>query len=171
MCSAILTDHPDREIARASIDKLLIIKDDEAYCQPCVSPVWDTALACHALMESASEQAEQQAVKGLAWLLPLQVLDLAGDWADAATERLRPGGWAFQYANAYYPDLDDTAVVVMALDRAKAGVPDRYSTADRAGAGMDPRTAKRERRLGRLRRRQHALFPRQHSIRRSRRSA
>ena len=53
-------DHPHRAIARASLDKLLVIKDDEAYCQPCVSPVWDTALVAHALLEAGGEMAEQQ---------------------------------------------------------------------------------------------------------------
>src|SRR5215207_7976337 len=52
-------DHPDVKIARASIDKLLVIKPDEAYCQPCVSPVWDTVLTCHALMEAGSSSAER----------------------------------------------------------------------------------------------------------------
>ena len=46
-------DHPDRAIARKSVEKLLVVGDDEAYCQPCVSPVWDTALAAHALLEVA----------------------------------------------------------------------------------------------------------------------
>jgi squalene-hopene/tetraprenyl-beta-curcumene cyclase len=54
----------------------------------------------------------------LDWLLPKQVLDVKGDWAVKRPE-VRPGGWAFQYNNAYYPDLDDTAVVVMAMDRAR----------------------------------------------------
>jgi squalene-hopene/tetraprenyl-beta-curcumene cyclase len=110
-------DHPDRRIARASIDKLLVIKQDEAYCQPCVSPVWDTALACHALME-AGDVAGANVQAGLNWLIPKQVLDIRGDWTDRRPA-LRPGGWAFQYANPHYPDLDDTAVVVMALDRAQ----------------------------------------------------
>jgi squalene-hopene/tetraprenyl-beta-curcumene cyclase len=111
-------DHPDYVIARRSIDKLLVIKPDEAYCQPCVSPVWDTALVCHAMMEVGSETAVAQAGKGLAWLKPLQVLEIKGDWVERKPE-LRPGGWAFQYANPHYPDLDDTAVVVMAMDRAR----------------------------------------------------
>jgi squalene-hopene/tetraprenyl-beta-curcumene cyclase len=55
---------------------------------------------------------------GLDWLLPRQVLDLKGDWA-VKRPNLRSGGWAFQYNNAYYPDLDDTAVVVMAMDRVR----------------------------------------------------
>ena len=112
-------DHPDAAIARASIEKLLVIKDDEAYCQPCVSPVWDTGARCHALLEVGDERAVEKADKGLDWLKPLQVLDVKGDWA-VRRPNVRPGGWAFQYANPHYPDLDDTAVVVMAMDRATA---------------------------------------------------
>jgi squalene-hopene/tetraprenyl-beta-curcumene cyclase len=108
---------PRRAVARLSVERLLVIKDDEAYCQPCVSPVWDTALACHALMEAKGDAASGAVARGLAWLTPLQVLDVKGDWAEERPD-VRPGGWAFQYNNAYYPDLDDTAVVVMALDRA-----------------------------------------------------
>ncbi len=114
-------DHPDRAIARLSVEKLLVVKDHEAYCQPCVSPVWDTALACHALMEAGGETAERKVVQGLEWLKTRQVLDVKGDWEDERPG-VRPGGWAFQYNNAHYPDLDDTAVVVMALDRAKERV-------------------------------------------------
>ena len=120
-------DHPDVKIARASIDKLLVIKPDEAYCQPCVSPVWDTVLTCHALLETSRDGASVQVQKGLEWLKPLQVLDVVGDWVEQSPG-VRPGGWAFQYANPHYPDLDDTAVVVMAMDRA-----------DRAASGTAPR--------------------------------
>ena len=116
-CLGYPEDHPARAVARRSIEKLLVVKDDEAYCQPCVSPVWDTALAAHAMLEAGGEDAEARAAAGLAWLKPLQVLDVKGDWADEKPD-VRPGGWAFQYNNAYYPDLDDTAVVVMAMDRA-----------------------------------------------------
>jgi len=112
-------DHPDRAIARASLDKLLVIKDDEAYCQPCVSPVWDTALVAHALLEAGGENATAAANRGLDWLKPLQVLDVKGDWIERRPN-VRPGGWAFQYNNPHYPDLDDTAVVVMAMDRVRA---------------------------------------------------
>ena len=130
----VLGDAEQARIARASLDKLLVIKDDEAYCQPCVSPVWDTALVCHTLLEEGSEEAKREARRGLEWLKPLQVLDVEGDWI-ARRPGLRPGGWAFQYANAHYPDLDDTAVVVMAMDRARraAGAGDEFDGAiDRA---------------------------------------
>src|SRR5512135_1704781 len=109
---------PRRAIARKSVERLLVVKDDEAYCQPCVSPVWDTALAAHALMEVRDEAADAAVAKSLEWLKTRQVLDVKGDWAEERPN-VRPGGWAFQYNNAYYPDLDDTAVVVIALDRAK----------------------------------------------------
>jgi squalene-hopene/tetraprenyl-beta-curcumene cyclase len=114
--------------AREAIEKLLVIKEDEAYCQPCLSPVWDTALACHALLEVGSEAAEHAVGAGLDWLKPRQVLDLHGDWA-AQRPNVRPGGWAFQYANDHYPDLDDTALVVMAMDRARARL--RLATGDK----------------------------------------
>ena len=110
-------EHPDRAIARKSVENLLVIKADEAYCQPCVSPVWDTALVAHALLETKEPAAEAAVARGLEWLKPLQVLDVRGDWAGEKPD-VRPGGWAFQYRNDHYPDLDDTAVVVMAMDRA-----------------------------------------------------
>jgi squalene-hopene/tetraprenyl-beta-curcumene cyclase len=109
-------NHPDVVTANRAIDKLVVHKRDEAYCQPCVSPVWDTVLAAHALIEVGGVDALSGAGRGLVWLLPRQVLDTVGDWAEQRPN-VRPGGWAFQYANPHYPDLDDTAVVVMAMDR------------------------------------------------------
>src|ERR1700723_3875435 len=116
-------DYPPRAVTRRGLDRLLVIGEHEAYCQPCVSPVWDTSLTAHALLEAGSEEALPAARKGLDWLLPKQVLDIKGDWAVKRPD-VRPGGWAFQYNNAYYPDLDDTAVVVMAMDRARRASPD-----------------------------------------------
>ncbi len=109
-------NHPHRAIARRSIEKLLVVHEQEAYCQPCVSPIWDTGLACHALLELGDARAHRQACNGLEWLAPRQVLDVKGDWA-ARRPDVPPGGWAFQYANAHYPDVDDTAVVALAMDR------------------------------------------------------
>jgi squalene-hopene/tetraprenyl-beta-curcumene cyclase len=105
-------------IARDSVERLLVIKEDEAYCQPCVSPVWDAVLAAQALLDVGTPEAVAHAQKALDWLVPLQELNVVGDWATRAPN-LRPGGWAFQYANPHYPDLDDTAVVIMAMDRAR----------------------------------------------------
>src|SRR5205085_1245784 len=93
-------DYPPRAATRRALDNLLVIREHEAYCQPCVSPVWDTALTCHALMEAGGERASPEAKQGLDWLKPRQVLDLKGDWA-VKSPTTRPGGWAFQYNNAY----------------------------------------------------------------------
>ncbi|HEY2111204.1 MAG TPA: squalene--hopene cyclase, partial [Dongiaceae bacterium] len=121
-------DDPRVVLARRSIEKLLVVKEHEAYCQPCLSPIWDTALVCHALMEAGGERAAGSAIRGLDWLKPLQELETVGDWA-VQRPHVRPGGWAFQYANPHYPDLDDTAVVVMAMDRAGAKGGEDYRTA------------------------------------------
>jgi squalene-hopene/tetraprenyl-beta-curcumene cyclase len=108
-------DHPDAAIAWASVRKLLVVEEDRAYCQPCLSPVWDTGLAGHAVVET--DGATNPAVdRAAAWLRERQILDVTGDWA-AARPKAPPGGWAFQYANPHYPDVDDTAVVGMLLHR------------------------------------------------------
>ncbi len=109
-------DHPDFVTARNAIDRLLIVDDQEAYCQPCVSPVWDTALVAHTFLEVGDDRAIDSAYRGLQWLRSRQVLDVRGDWAFHRPE-VRPGGWAFQYENPHYPDLDDTAAVVLAMHR------------------------------------------------------
>jgi squalene-hopene/tetraprenyl-beta-curcumene cyclase len=130
--------HPQRAIARKSIDKLLVVHEQEAYCQPCVSPVWDTGLVCHALLEVGGARAVADARRGLDWLAPKQILDVRGDWIARRAE-LRPGGWAFQYANPHYPDVDDTAVVAMAMNRLASdrvqdlsGRPDFHACIERA---------------------------------------
>ena len=113
-CLGYAADHPDAVTARGAVDKLVVDGAERAYCQPCLSPVWDTGLACHALLEAEADKAVLE--KACDWLVSKQILDVVGDWASWRPE-VRPGGWAFQYANPHYPDLDDTAVVVMALDR------------------------------------------------------
>jgi len=104
-------DHPSAAIAWRAVRKLLVEFDDRAYCQPCLSPVWDTGLAGHAMLEAGVEVDDS-----CRWLLGRQITDVAGDWA-VRRPGLRPGGWAFQYENPHYPDVDDTAVVGMLLAR------------------------------------------------------
>lgn len=115
-CLGYALDHPDYATALGATRKLLTGDGDRVYCQPCLSPVWDTTLACHALMEVEDERLEPTIRRALDWIAGRQVLDVAGDWA-AARPGLRPGGWAFQYENPHYPDLDDTAAAGLALDR------------------------------------------------------
>jgi squalene-hopene/tetraprenyl-beta-curcumene cyclase len=114
----VSADDPQRRIARAAIDKLLVVKPDSAYCQPCVSPIWDTGLAALALQEvdrQASDPQTQQALAAaLHWLAGKQLRDEPGDW-QIQRPNLPGGGWAFQFGNSYYPDVDDTAVVAVAM--------------------------------------------------------
>ena len=131
-------DHPDLVAARASIERLLVVGEEEAYCQPCLSPVWDTALVTHALLEAGDAASQAQARAGLQWLGPRQVLDVKGDWT-ARRPDVRPGGWAFQYNNPHYPDLDDTAVVAMAMNRA-----DRLEFGGEGGSHTDAVARARE---------------------------
>ena len=109
-------DHPHAAVAWAAVRKLLVEDGDEARVQPALSPIWDTALAGIALAETGDAGRSAAACD---WLTPRQVLDVVGDWADN-TPGTAPGGWAFQYNNPHYPDVDDTAVVGMLLHRAGA---------------------------------------------------
>jgi len=106
-------DHPHRRTAREAIDRLLVVKEDATYCQPCLPPVWDTAIACLALHESGS--ADEGITRGLDWLKANQLLDEPGDWREARPY-LRGGGWPFQFENAHYPDIDDTSMVAWAME-------------------------------------------------------
>lgn len=113
-------DHPDYARTRRAIERLLVTDGDSGYCQPCLSPVWDTALATLALAEAGFAEDVPSVRSAAGWLRERQVLDVNGDWRERRPA-LRPGGWPFQYRNDHYPDTDDSAVAVMALDRAGDG--------------------------------------------------
>ncbi|GAB3674996.1 squalene--hopene cyclase [Salinisphaera aquimarina] len=107
-------DHPYRADTRRAIDDLVFEHGDRANVQPCVSPVWDTGLASLALQEAANDADTPPVRAALDWLAARQVLDAPGDWRDQHPD-LPGGGWPFQYANDFYPDLDDTAVIAWAM--------------------------------------------------------
>ncbi len=109
-------DHPHAATAWSAVRKLLVVKGDLAYCQPCLSPVWDTGLAGHAMAEAEGSDAPGLAA-ACDWLVERQVTTVRGDWA-LTRPNVEPGGWAFQYENPHYPDVDDTAVVALLLHRA-----------------------------------------------------
>lgn len=117
-CLGYLADHPCRVAAKQALQKLLVIGKDSAYCQPCVSPVWDTALACLALQEEASEVAKEYVRRALKWFQDRQLGDQPGDWRDNHPT-LKGGGWPFQFNNPHYPDLDDTAAVAWAMHQSQ----------------------------------------------------
>ncbi len=117
-CLGYPSDHPDRVATGEALKKLLVITEDSAYCQPCVSPVWDTVLTCLALQEEASETAKENIHRALKWLKDRQLQDKPGDWQENHPG-LKGGGWAFQFNNPHYPDLDDTAAVAWAMHQSQ----------------------------------------------------
>ncbi len=118
---------PHRRVAKRALQRLLIDRDEDAYCQPCVSPVWDTGLACLALQEEGSGPSLDAAERGLRWLQPLQIADdQPADWRASRPQR-GGGGWAFQFKNDHYPDLDDTAVVAWAMTQSQGRVDYRHN--------------------------------------------
>ena len=121
-----------RVTAKKALEQLLVVDGSSAYCQPCISPVWDTALASLAMQEAGCASALGAASRALEWLLPRQLLEAPGDWR-LRRPRLAGGGWPFQRANGHYPDLDDTAAVVWAMRR--SGDRERYSHA--VGRALD----------------------------------
>jgi squalene-hopene/tetraprenyl-beta-curcumene cyclase len=105
--------------ARKAIDKLLVINEKDAYCQPCLSPVWDTGLSALAL-EEVQKTKIQPKIRGSLnraydWLRSKQLTDEPGDWRVSCPNVKGGGGWAFQFNNPHYPDVDDTAVVAFAM--------------------------------------------------------
>ncbi|MFH1017190.1 MAG: squalene--hopene cyclase [Pseudomonadota bacterium] len=83
--------------------------------QSTVSPVWDTAIAAYALLEAATPPSDARIQKAAEWLLRLQILDVRGDWRFKVHPHTRPGGWPFEYENDQYPDIDDSALAILAL--------------------------------------------------------
>ena len=102
----------------AALDRFSVETDDEYWIQPCVSPVWDTALVMRSLSESGLRSDHPALKRGADWLVKMQILDY-GDWA-VKNKKGAPGAWAFEFDNRFYPDVDDTAVVVMALAQAES---------------------------------------------------
>lgn len=99
----------------AAVDRFTIETDETYRVQPCISPVWDTALVMRSLVDSGLSPEHPALVRGGEWLLAQQILDY-GDWA-VKNRQGKPGAWAFEFDNRFYPDVDDSAVVVMALSQ------------------------------------------------------
>jgi squalene-hopene/tetraprenyl-beta-curcumene cyclase len=111
--------------------KLEIEEGDTIRMQPCVSPVWDTCIAMVSLEEAGLPADDPALVKAADWILTKQILE-AGDW-QIKNKDAEPGGWAFEFRNDWYPDVDDTAFVLMALQRVKFPDPERMEKAVRRG--------------------------------------
>lgn len=111
-------DHPARAEARKQFDNLLVDDGERFFFQPCFSVVWDTAIAAFALGESG-EASKESLSRCAGWLLTREVRT-KGDWS-IKRPKLEPSGWYFEFANEFYPDIDDTAMVLLALSHMQAG--------------------------------------------------
>ena len=118
-----------REIKEFS--KFEIEEGDTIRMQPCVSPVWDTCIAMVALEEAGVEPDHPSLVRAADWILSQQILG-GGDW-QVKNKDAEPGGWAFEFRNDHYPDVDDTAFILMALQRVKFPDEARMEAATRRG--------------------------------------
>ncbi len=114
-CLGYPLDHPVIAKGLAGLERF-IVEDESAFrLQPAVSPVWDTGLTVIALSDSGLERDHPALVKAARWLLDKQIFN-GGDW-QVKNPHTEPGAWAFEFDNDFYPDLDDTAIVPLALMR------------------------------------------------------
>lgn len=134
VCQGHQADSPALVEALKQIDLLEV--DDAAglRVQPCVSPIWDTVWVMMALLEAGLSGDHPALERAGRWLLERQALK-EGDWRHAVRRSVRPGGWYFQFRNEFYPDVDDTAAVLMVLDR--LGIAHETRVADRIALGRD----------------------------------
>jgi squalene-hopene/tetraprenyl-beta-curcumene cyclase len=126
-------DHPDFIRGMKSLEDLMVHHDDEVFCQPCVSPVWDSCLTLSALLEDGVPPDHPAVPRAVGWLFEQQVFR-HGDWSEKVP-KLRPGGWGFQFENSFYPDVDDTPAVLMAILRAGGLTDEKYKK--RIAAAVD----------------------------------
>jgi len=112
-CRGYGPDSPEVKKGLAAIEDLCIDGPETFRVQPCLSPIWDTALTVSALVEAGVAADHPALVRAGRWLLDRQAR-CAGDWR-LRVPGVQPGGWAFQFENEYYPDVDDSSVVLMSL--------------------------------------------------------
>jgi squalene-hopene/tetraprenyl-beta-curcumene cyclase len=110
-------DHPERAEAQRQFDRLMVERGDDFYFQPCFSVAWDTAIAAFAMGESGYAP-DSAMLRAGDWLLSKEVRR-KGDWS-VKRPNLEPSGWYFEFANEFYPDIDDTAMVLLGMYHTRA---------------------------------------------------
>ena len=116
-CLGYDNDHPFLTETRKQLDRLAIEENDSIRIQPCFSPVWDTGIALYALTEAGFDASHPSIAKACEWLIDKECRH-PGDWTANVSRPVEPGGWFFEFNNSFYPDVDDTAMVSMALHQA-----------------------------------------------------
>jgi squalene-hopene/tetraprenyl-beta-curcumene cyclase len=121
-------DHPVMRAGLEGLDRFTVRQNKTLWLEACQSPVWDTALAIIALRDAGLEPDHPALIRAAEWLLDEQITGFKGDWA-VRRPHTPPGGWAFEYHNLNYPDIDDTAIVALALKRVAHPNQDRVEKA------------------------------------------
>jgi squalene-hopene/tetraprenyl-beta-curcumene cyclase len=121
-------DHPDRVEAIRHFESLLIETGERFQFQPCVSPIWDTAICAFAMGEAGVKD-DPRMTRAADWLISKEVRR-KGDWSVKRPDT-EPSGWAFEFANEFYPDIDDTAMVLLALMHARGSNGDAQAACER----------------------------------------
>jgi squalene-hopene/tetraprenyl-beta-curcumene cyclase len=114
-CLGYPDDHPQVVRAWKELSDLRIEDDETLRIQPCMSPVWDTAIVVNALSVAGMSSTAPELIKAIDWLISKEVRQ-PGDWSLSHPD-VEPAGWYFEYENEFYPDIDDTAMVLLALKR------------------------------------------------------
>ncbi|HUI53607.1 MAG TPA: squalene--hopene cyclase [Bryobacteraceae bacterium] len=112
-------DDPLRVEALNQFNNLMVDDGERFFFQPCFSPVWDTAIGAYAMCQAEPKHPALR--RATDWLLAREVRR-KGDWS-VKRPNTEPSGWAFEYSNEFYPDVDDTAMVMLALSQAQASNP------------------------------------------------
>jgi squalene-hopene/tetraprenyl-beta-curcumene cyclase len=115
-CLGYSMDDPHVKEAVSQLDRLMIEEEDAIRLQPCFSPIWDTGIATYALCEAGFNQEHEPMRQAVNWLVEKECRRF-GDWKANIQQQVEPSGWYFEFNNSYYPDVDDTAMVTMALLR------------------------------------------------------
>jgi squalene-hopene/tetraprenyl-beta-curcumene cyclase len=127
-CLGYSMDDPRVKEATRQLDRLMIEESGSIRLQPCFSPIWDTGIATYALCEAGLNQENQSMRRAIEWLVAKECRR-SGDWKANVRQPVEPSGWYFEFNNSYYPDVDDTAMVTMALLR--SGCPEGKLPAER----------------------------------------
>ena len=127
-------DHPQVRRAWHEVKKLQHETEDSVRCEPCFSPVWDTAIVTICLRESGIPADHLQMQKAADWLIDREIR-FKGDWVHKNPAKVEPSGWVFEFKNEWNPDVDDTAMVLLALR--KVALADRKKRDDSIRRGLN----------------------------------
>ena len=169
-CLGYDPDSPEVRWAMEQLDDLQIAEGDRVRVQPCLSPVWDTAIATIALADAGVARRSPGLGSRRATGCSTRKCAIRGDWQTRGPG-VEPTGWHFQFHNAFYPDLDDSAMVLLALKRSPLADDPAVAAATWRGVELAALDAESRRRLGGLRRRHRQPGPHQAPVRRPQRDA